>query len=591
MKAVPAEAPGLRIGRAVMRPLRIALIKPSRYDDDGYVVQWRRSLMPSNSLAAVYALVKDCADRQVLGAAVEIELKAYDETNTVLPMRAIADWVAAGGPGSFVGLVGVQSNQFPRAMDLARPLRKRGLTVVAGGFHVSGCLAMLPELPPDIAEARDLGVILYAGECEDRLHLLLADLRAGRPRAIYDYLSDLPGLEGQPAPVLPKERVVRTIGHYGSFDAGRGCPFQCSFCTIINVQGRKSRYRTADDIEAIVRANLDQGARTFFVTDDNFARNRNWEAIFDRLITLRREEGLKVFMTLQVDTLCHKIPNFIDKAKAAGTTTVYIGLENINPANLMDAKKRQNRIWEYREMIRQWRDHGIATYAGYILGFAGDTPERIEQDIRIIMEELPLDYLQFYPLTPLPGSEDHQRLAREGVAMDPDMNRYDLEHVVVDHPLMSREAWTRTYWRAWDIYYTRAHMERILRRRAATGRKKLHVAALTAFKGFPSIEGVHPIQGGLLRRKIRRQRRSGLPLEPALVFYPRRLFEVAWTTARWTALYLSLRHLAWRIMRDPGRLSYHDRALSTGPDDEQRMMEVYGEMVTKRRGKPASAAA
>ncbi len=571
--------------------LRVALIKPSRYDDEGYVVQWRRSLIPSNSLAAVYALMMDCAERRVLGEDVCIDIQAYDETNTILPMKRILDWVATGGPGSFLGLVGVQSNQFPRAMDIARPARDRGLSVVIGGFHVSGCMAMLDELPPDLAEARDRGMILYAGESEDRLHELLADLRTGEAKPVYDYLSDLPGLEGQPSPFLPRERVTRTIGHYGSFDAGRGCPYQCSFCTIINVQGRKSRYRTADDIEAIVRSNLAQGVKTFFVTDDNFARNKNWEAIFDRLIALRRDEGLRIHMTLQVDTLCHKIPRFIEKARAAGTSTVYIGLENINPANLIDAKKRQNKIWEYREMILEWKDQGVMTYAGYIIGFAGDTPERIEQDIRIIMEELPLDFLQFYPLTPLPGSEDHKRLLDQGVAMDADMNRYDLEHVVVDHPLMSREEWTAIYWKSWDIYYSRSHMERILRRRAAGGKKKLKTAALMAFKGFPSIEGVHPIQGGFFRRKVRRQRRSGLPLEPALLFFTRRGLEVAWTTTRWLGLHFWLRWTAWRIMRDPARLAYSDRALDATTEDEQEMMETYGDLVAKRRPKALSATA
>ena len=73
---------------------------------------------------------------------------------------------------------------------------------------------------------------------------------------------------------MPPERVGRTLGMISSFDAGRGCPFLCSFCTIINVQGRKSRYRSADDIEALVRVNVANGVRYFFITDDNLARNR-----------------------------------------------------------------------------------------------------------------------------------------------------------------------------------------------------------------------------------------------------------------------------------------------------------------------------
>ena len=77
-----------------------------------------------------------------------------------------------------------------------------------------------------------------------------------------------------PVPWLPKESLERNSRSWSSFDLGRGCPFQCSFCTIINVQGRKSRFRTADDLEAIIRENLAQGIKAFFITDDNLARNQ-----------------------------------------------------------------------------------------------------------------------------------------------------------------------------------------------------------------------------------------------------------------------------------------------------------------------------
>ena len=101
-----------------------------------------------------------------------------------------------------------------------------------------------------LKEALDLGISLFAGEAEGRFDDVLRDAAAGTLKPIYNYLDDLPGLDGAPCPLLPAERVGRTIGMISSFDAGRGCPFLCSFCTIINVQGRKSRYRTADDIEA-----------------------------------------------------------------------------------------------------------------------------------------------------------------------------------------------------------------------------------------------------------------------------------------------------------------------------------------------------
>ncbi|MBV8778585.1 MAG: radical SAM protein, partial [Alphaproteobacteria bacterium] len=323
----------------------VELIKPSHYDDDGYVIQWGRSWVPSNSLACLYAIAQDAAANRALGADVAIEINAYDECHTVIPVKKIARRIAAAD-GGLVCLVGVQSNQFPRAMAIAEQFRARGIAVAMGGFHISGCLAMLPDLPADIAAARDLGVTMFAGEAEGRFADLLADAFDSRLQPIYNFMDDLPGLQGQVTPFLPVKLLKRYSQTLGAFDAGRGCPFQCSFCTIINVQGRKSRWRGADDVEALVRANLAQGVFRFFITDDNFARNRNWEAIFDRLIQMREEEGLTLQFIIQVDTLCYRIPNFVEKAARAGCARVFIGLENINPDNLLAAKKKQNRVHE-----------------------------------------------------------------------------------------------------------------------------------------------------------------------------------------------------------------------------------------------------
>ncbi len=238
------------------------LIKPSHYDNDGYVIQWVRSAIPANTLAAMNGLALDCAQRRVLGEDVEIRITIWDETNTrIRPDRIIRQIRKSGGRG-LVALVGVQTNQYPRAMDLARPLRAAGIPVCIGGFHVSGTIAMLPEVPPELVEAMDLGISLFAGEAERRLEDLLRAAWETKLEPLYNFMNDLPGMEGEPTPYLPADVVRRTAGVRTSFDAGRGCPFLCSFCTIINVQGRKSRSRTADDVERLVRANIAQGINT-----------------------------------------------------------------------------------------------------------------------------------------------------------------------------------------------------------------------------------------------------------------------------------------------------------------------------------------
>src|SRR6201989_2884984 len=115
----------------------LILVKPSHYDDDGYVIQWFRSTIPSNSLAAVFGLARDCAQRRVLGPDVEIEIHPFDETNTRIRPERLARMIEEAGAG-MVMMIDVQSNQFPHAVDLAKPLLEHGIKVRIGEFHVSG---------------------------------------------------------------------------------------------------------------------------------------------------------------------------------------------------------------------------------------------------------------------------------------------------------------------------------------------------------------------------------------------------------------------------------------------------------------------
>ena len=563
------------------RRFSILLIKPSHYDEDGYVIRWWRSTMPSNSLAVVDALARSAAQRRVLGPDIHIEVSAIDETNKRVPLKSIIARFLRNQNFGFVGLVGVQSNEFPRAMDIARPLRRAGINVVIGGFHVSGCLAMLSDIPADLAAGIADGITLFAGESESHLDDLIVDVANGRLRATYDYMKTLPDIMTVEAPpFLPVDFVKRTVGNVTSFDAGRGCPFQCSFCTIINVQGRKSRFRSPNSIEQIIRSNWAQGIDRFFITDDNFARNKDWEAIYDRIIELRERDGLDVRFMIQVDTLCHRIPGFIEKSRRAGVTRVFIGLENINPDNLLAAKKRQNKLTEYRRMLLAWKSVGIMTFAGYILGFPHDTPQSIARDLDIIKEELPVDALEFFILTPLPGSEDHKVLLSKGVPMDGDMNRYTLEHVVTDHSRMSRSEWQHAYRAAWDHFYTAAHLETILRRAHASGINvwSLHPILLWFSSAVP-LENVHPLQAGILRLKRRTDRRSGMPLEPRLAFYGKCASSLV---RKYSALYRRWRRLG-KVCRkiekeDPSR-SYKDRALLPYADESGKDWRLYSQTV------------
>ena len=575
-----AESGGIG-STAERRRFQLTLIKPSHYDKDGYVIQWWKAWIPSNSLAALYGLALDADAREALGPDVEIDIDAFDEMNIVLPYRKIIKRhkaAVAGGGGGLICLVGVQSNQYPRALHIAKRFRDAGLPVAIGGFHVSGCLSMLPGVHESLQEALDMGCSLFAGEAEEHFDRVLNDALNGTLAPVYNTMAQLPELQGAVTPFLPEKLVRRYDGVLSSFDAGRGCPFQCSFCTIINVQGRKSRYRSADDIERLIRANYAQGVTHYFITDDNFARNKNWEPIFDRMAELRAE-GIDIRFLIQVDVLAHKIPRFIEKAKRAGCKQVFIGLESINPENLKEMKKNHNKITEYRTMFQLWRAQQVVTYAGFIMGLPKDTPETIKRDIEIIQREIPVDVLEITILTPLPGSEDHKNLYAKGVWMDPDLNKYDLECVTFEHATMSREELQRAYWDAWDHYYTLEHAETLMRRAVADGIKPIRIwQNLVQIYGAMGYERVHPQQCGYFRRRVRAERRPELGRENALIFFPKNI----WRTLR---NYAGLGLYAWKLHRirrrvemDPAAKTYRDLALTPvydhGEDEDLEMFHL-----------------
>jgi hypothetical protein len=253
-----------------------------------------------------------------------------------------------------------------------------------------------------------------------------------------------------------------------------------------------------------------------------------------------------------------------------------IGVESINAANLLAASKRQNKITEYRKMLLAWKSAGTITVAGYILGFPFDTPDSIREDLKIIQTELPLDFLEFFCLTPLPGSQDHQVLYKKGEWMHEDLNFYDGEHAATHHPKMTKEEWEGIYQSAWTTFYTPEHIKTIIRRAAATNcsRSRL-IGLLFLSRTAVPIEQAHPLQGGLLRRKYRLDRRPGMPIEPVWSFYPK----WAWKFAK-NSLY-ELQLLAWllftvqRIYGDKNRYAYVDQALTPVTDDEPEKLELF----------------
>jgi radical SAM superfamily enzyme YgiQ (UPF0313 family) len=506
--------------------LHVFLIKPSKYDDDGFVIRHWRGVLPSNTLACLNGLTEDVRRRGLLGE-VELRVHLIDEAVDKLPLGRIASLNRTSGSRVVVCLVGVQTNQFCRAADIALRLRQEHITVIIGGFHVSGMLALFQTIPPEVQQLVDAGVSVVAGEVEHRWAEILRDAYEGNLKSIYRFMNELPDLSDVPVPLMTTDYLRKFVSsNFGTIDCGRGCPFSCSFCTIINVQGRKGRHRSPESIAAAIRHNyLKHGISFYFFTDDDFARNSAWEQIFEELISMRERDGMRIRFMMQVDAPSSKIPGFVEKAARAGCRTVFIGIESLNPRNLKETGKAQNRIEEYRSLIDVWHSAGVSTHASYIIGFPHDTEESVRDDLTRLMAEVRPQRASFFMLMPLPGSQDHKSMVEAGVCMASDYNSFDSSHETLSHAHLKDGAWTRTYQEAWNRFYSFENMKAIL----SQARPDNYWDIFRYFYWYKNSirnEAMHPMLTGFFRIKDRVTRRSGFPLEGRFTHIRRRIPEI-----------------------------------------------------------------
>src|SRR5256712_703484 len=489
-----------------IKKFRVVLIKPSKYDDEGYVIRFWKGVLPSNTLNVLHGLTEDVSERRVLGD-LDMEVVTFDETAEKIPVRKVIRWGRRRSTKLVVGLVGVQTNQFPRAFDLARRFRAAGIDVIMGGFHTSGTINMLGEQEPDIQALVKESITIVSGEVEDNWAEILADALHGRLKPIYSFAQDLQNLVdigNAPLPrISPKTMRHFAKSSFGTADTSRGCPFACSFCTIINVQGRKMRERSPASIAEMMRRNYhEHGISYYFFTDDNFARKKLWRETFEEIVKLKND-GIKISFMMQVD-LARKPKDFVRLAAEAGCTQVFIGMESVNPQNLEAEGKGQNKVEEHQNIINEWHEAGIVVHTGYIIGLPFDTKEQVPRDIRYLMDVIQPDQSSFFMMTPLPGSHDHREMKKRGEWMDPDFNKRDSFHATIKHPHMTAEEWTEAYEEAWTSFYSKENMIRILSR--WNHNAKVYWNLMMVFfwyKNAALIEKEHPMIAGFFRLKDR----------------------------------------------------------------------------------------
>lgn len=503
-----------------VRELDITIIRATNYTDDGYPIRTRIGVIRSNTLTQMSTLARDLASYPFFSG-VNVAVRPIDEAIERVPVRTIIERSKTPGVKSIVMLVGVQSNQYPRALDIADWFLPHGIRVMIGGFHVSGMLAMI-GLTSDLRAALTKGITLVAGEVEGgRLAAVVEDLLSGHDEPLYNFLNPTPDLATAPTPRLLRSDLRSFASPFSTIDTGRGCVFTCDFCTIINVQGRTMRYRNPEQVVEFVRRSYHEaGVSHCFFTDDNIARNPRWRELFAGLTKLREEEKIPFTFMMQSDLAARKIPpgDFFIQAARAGCNQTFFGVESVNRENLRSQKKFQNQVAEYEDLVNHLHSFGIACHAGYILGLPFDTPESIREDVAEL-QRIGFDSASFYILSPLPGSKDHQRWWYERRWMDPDFNNYDSAHVAVAPERMSREELMKAYRNTWEQFYSVEHMADALK--TFRRDRKEYWSRLFFYSWYlyaSRIEGLHPMNCGFWTVRHRSDRRPGFARESLLEF-------------------------------------------------------------------------
>ncbi|NIA13071.1 MAG: radical SAM protein [Nitrospiraceae bacterium] len=529
--------------------LHVVYIRPSKYDDEGYVLRFWRGVLPSNTLACLDALTRDVAESGALGPDIEVTVDVFDDTVQRVPIKRLAQLNRRPDTRVLVGFAGVQTNQFARSSDLALRFRAEGVAVMVGGFHVSGILALFGEPSHDLQRLLDAGVTLVKGEAEapGALEGILRDAVNDRLQPIYDIV-DFPDLKNAPVPRAHDKLQGRfLVKDMATIDTSRGCPFKCSFCTIINVQGRKMRFRSAACVLKAIEENHARGIKSYFFTDDNFSRNPVWEKIFDGLIAMRAR-GIEVVFMMQIDTLAHRIKGFAEKAARAGCYLTFVGMESVNPKNLESVGKAQNDVNDYAKMVETWHANNVQVHVGYIIGLPHDTRESIRQDIEILRNHVKVDFASLFMLTPLPGSKDHWQMVQDGVPIDADLNNYDSGHETFAHPNMAPGEWHAAYSESMRTLFSKENIINVLFR--VPRQHQYHMFWISVWYRYCALEDLHPMSTGLFRLKERESRRSTFPRESLLRYAWRRARDSAHGLRRYLGLWIEFEEI-WLLTRKP----------------------------------------
>jgi len=305
----------------------------------------------------------------------------------------------------------------PRAYEIADEFRRRGRTVIAGGYH--------PTFLPDEAAGHVDAVCV--GEAEGVVPRMIADLRAGALRPIYR--SEPRSLAGQP---IPDRGLIRRRAYItpDAMQATRGCPYACTFCSVAAFCGHEFRTRPVDEVVAELST---LGRRVLFV-DDNIIGDRDYALeLFARMAPLKRLWCSQCSVRIADD------PELLERAARSGCIALFLGLESLSDGNLKAWRKTTNRARDYARAVGHLHAAGIGVYAGFVFGMDDDDGTAFARTLDFLFEAR-VDVLQSTILTPFPGTPLFDDMERQGRIRTRDWGLYDFGHVVFEPKLLSPEA-------------------------------------------------------------------------------------------------------------------------------------------------------
>ena len=335
--------------------LRVVILKPSKYGSHGFVERFRRGFMPNSTVPYLRALTPE----SLVG--VTIETHVVDEyVRTDLEYLKL---LQRGDTPTLIALVGFQSHQFHRAVDLAAYALENGVRhCVIGGPHPMTC---------DTSMLHGRGVSFALAEAEMIWLQILRDAIRGELAPVYG--ADQRWQRQLDAPVLipPSKRDLRRyfVPMIGVYPA-RGCPFTCNFCSVIKIAGHRIRSQNIGTTIQTLKAAKGGGVRFVMFTSDNFNKYPEASNLLERMI----EERIDLPFFVQCDTQIARQPEFVELLGRARCFQMFIGVESFSRQALLSVHKAQNHPELYGEIVRLCREQQIITHFSNTIGFP-ETPK------------------------------------------------------------------------------------------------------------------------------------------------------------------------------------------------------------------------